>query len=365
MFNLDESMKLRRIALYALLLLVMAAGLAWLLREPISLGLASRMAVARLGADGVTGLPDGLHVGVCGAGSPFPDDRRLGPCTLVVAGTRLMVFDAGSGVRNLNRMGFNPGRVDAIFLTHFHSDHIDGLGELLLQRWVAGGHGKPVPLYGPPGVETVGAGLMQAYSADRGYRVEHHGDTIVIPSGFGAQSMPFQLGADGRVTVLRDGDLEVVAFTVEHSPVHPAVGYRIQYKGRTVVLSGDTRDSAAVRREAKGADLLVHEALSLRLTGLLAQAAEQAGQGRMKKIFGDITDYHASPEQAAETAREAGVSYLLLNHIVPTLPALPGMEAVFLGEAPRRFAGTLSVARDGDFLSLPAGTAEIRSSRRF
>ncbi len=81
-------------------------------------------------------LPDGLHVGICGAGSPFPDDRRAGPCTTVVAGKRLFVFDAGSGSpRNIGKLGFVHRRIEAIFLTHFHSDHVDGLGELMLQRW--------------------------------------------------------------------------------------------------------------------------------------------------------------------------------------------------------------------------------------
>lgn len=356
-------MTIRRGLRYGLLLLALLLGAGWMLRETLSLWLASRMAQARLGSDGVSSLADGLHVGVCGAGSPFPDDRRLGPCTLVVAGKRLMIFDAGSGVRNLNRMGFNPGRVDAIFLTHFHSDHIDGLGELLLQRWVAGGHDAPVPLHGPPGVQVLAEGLMQAYAADRGYRVEHHGPTVVKPEGFGARPMTFSLDAQGSAVVLRDADLVVTAFTVEHSPVHPAVGYRIDYKGRSAVLSGDTRQSAAVRRAAQGADLLVHEALSPRLVGVLQSAANRSGQGRMGQLFHDILDYHATAPEAAETAREAGVSYLLLNHIVPTLPPLPGMESVFLGDARERFAGTIRIARDGDFLSLPVGSKAIEHRR--
>ena len=137
------------------------------------------------------------------------------------------------------------------------------------------------------------------------------------------KAQPFSLGDAGRVVVINEGELEVVAFSVDHSPVHPAVGYRIRYKGRTMVLSGDTKLSAAVQREAKGADLLVHEALSPRLVGLLTDAANTSGKARMAKLFTDIVDYHATPEEAADTAREAGVRYLLLNHIVPTVPPLP------------------------------------------
>ena len=250
------------------------AGTAWLFREPVSLAVASRMMEKRMGGDALAELPDGLHVGLCGAGSPFPDDLRSGPCTLVVAGQRMMVFDAGSGAaRNIGKMGFNHGRIAAVFLTHFHSDHIDGLGELMLQRWVTTSNVAPLPVHGPAGVQQVVGGLMQAYAQDQHYRVAHHGQPTVPASGFGGNPVPFQLGADGRAVLVKDADLEVVAFTVDHAPVHPSVGYRIQYKGRTVVLSGDTRKSPAVQREAANVDLLVHEALSVRLVQLLADGA--------------------------------------------------------------------------------------------
>ena len=91
-------MTLRRFALYALLTALLAAGAAYWFRGPLSMALAKRVVVGRLAADALTELPDGLHVGLCGAGSPFPDDRRAGPCTAVVAGKRLFIFDAGSGL---------------------------------------------------------------------------------------------------------------------------------------------------------------------------------------------------------------------------------------------------------------------------
>jgi ribonuclease Z len=102
---------------------------------------------------------------------------------VVVAGKRLFVFDAGSGsARNIGRLGFVLGHVEAVFLTHFHSDHIDGLGELMLQRWVTTSNTAPVPVYGPPGVDQVVAGLRQAYAQDQHYRVAHHGDATVPAS---------------------------------------------------------------------------------------------------------------------------------------------------------------------------------------
>ncbi len=342
----------------------LGAGAIYWWQAPLSVALAQRLALNRMAEDPLASLPDGLHVGLCGAGSPFTDDRRSGPCTLAVAGKRVFVFDAGSGsARNLSRMGFSPGRIDAIFLTHFHSDHIDGLGELMLQRWATAANRTPVPIHGPTGVETVVAGFFQAYEFDRNYRVAHHGEATIPPSGFGGTAMPFT-PPQSRVVLIKDADLEIAAFSVDHSPVHPAVGYSIRYKDRNVVLSGDTRKSAAVLREANDADVLVHEALSPALVGALERAAAQAGRTNLVKIFADIQNYHTTPEQAAEIARDARVRYLMLNHIVPALP-LPGMEKAFLGGAPEIYSGPMRVGADGDFLSLPAGSTEVKVSRRF
>ena len=358
-------MTLRKPWRLVLLVLLLAAAALYNWRAEISLQVARKIAAKHLSSTGLEGLADGLHVGLCGAGSPFPDELRAGPCTLVVAGQRLFVFDAGNGAsRNIGRMGFTHGRVEAVFLTHFHSDHIDGLGELMLQRWVQGGHRAPLPVHGPAGVQEVVAGLMQTYRQDRGYRVAHHGDAVVPASGFGGQARPFAVPSDAAVSVYKEGDLEVSAFAVDHSPAHPAVGYRITYKGRVVVLSGDTKRSSAVLREAQGADLLVHDALSTKLVNLMEEVSSQNGRPGLAKVLGDIHDYHATPEEAAQTARDAKVGYLLLNHIVPTLPPLPGLEKVFLGDAPRIYSGPLRVGRDGDFVSMPAGSREITHSTR-
>ncbi len=358
-------MKPTRILLIVSVVIAVTAVAAYLLRAPLSVALAKRVAASRLATDALNDLPDGLHVGLCGAGSPMPDDRRMGACTLVVAGKRLFVFDTGNGsARNIGKMGFNHGRIEAIFLTHFHSDHIDGLGELLMQRWVSTGNIAPVPLYGPPGVEQVVGGFMMAYQQDQHYRVAHHGEQTVHSSGFGAEAKPFTAPAEGHVVLLKDADLEVSAFNVDHSPVHPAVGYVIRYRGRTIVLSGDTKKSAAVQREASGVDLLVHEALSVPLVGLLQEGAGAAGRPNVKKLMADIVDYHTSPEQAAQSARDAKVRYLMLSHIAPPLP-LPGMEKAFLGDAANIFQGPIQVGQDGDFISLPAASADIKVSRRF
>jgi ribonuclease Z len=358
-------MTIRRIALVALIIASLLAAAGYLFRAPLSIAIAKKMVVSKLSADAMQDLADGLHVGLCGAGSPFPDEKRGGPCTLVIAGKRMFVFDAGNAsVRNIAKMGFSHGSIEAIFLTHFHSDHIDGLGELLLQRWVSASNTQPVPVYGPVGVEQIVSGLMQTYAQDHTYRVAHHGEATMPTNGFGGLAKPFTPDADGRVVLLKDADLEIVAFNVDHAPVHPAVGYRISYKGRSVVLSGDTRKAAAVQREAAGVDLLVHEALSETLVRVLQSGAAQAGRKNLEKIFADIIDYHTTPEQAAEIARDAKVGYLLLSHIAPPLP-LPGMESAFVGDASKIYSGPLQVGIDGDFISLPAGSGSPKVSRRF
>jgi ribonuclease Z len=208
------------------------------------------------------------------------------------------------------------------------------------------------------------AGFVQAYGQDQHYRVAHHGEQALPASGFGGVAQPFFTPTQGHVMLLQDADLEIAAFNVDHSPVHPAVGYSIRYKGRSVVLSGDTKKSAAVQSEAAGVDLLVHEALSAPMVGLLAQAAADAGRVKLKKLMNDIVDYHSSPEEAAQTARDAKAGYLLLNHIVPPLP-LPGMEKAFLGQAADIYTGPLKVGRDGDFIGLPAGSNAVTVGNRF
>ena len=119
---------------------------------------------------------------------------RSGPCTAVVAGRRLFIFDSGSGAsRNLARMRLNAGQIEALFLTHYHSDHIDGLGELMLQRWIQRTAQQPLPVYGPAGLEPVLQGFMGAYTLDKGYRTAHHGAAVAPPEGFGGTARPFDL----------------------------------------------------------------------------------------------------------------------------------------------------------------------------
>jgi len=350
----------KRILLVLLGLVVVVGVLGYLLRRPITLALVSRVVAQNMRSSLLDELPDGLHVGLCGAGSPLPDPERSGPCVAVVAGRRLFVVDAGSGSsRNLGQMRLPQGEIERILLTHFHSDHIDGLGEMLMQRWVNGAHSSPTPVHGPPGVEAVVAGFNQAYAQDAGYRTAHHGESVAPSSGAGAVARPFAMPSSGEgVKVVDDGDLTITAFAVDHEPVHPAVGYRFDYKGRSALVSGDTRQSKNVARFADGVDLLVHEALSRDLVMALNEGAQRAGRENVAKITTDILTYHAAPQEVAEIARDAGARELLFYHVVPPL-ILPTMEGIFLEGVAETYEGPVTLGKDGTFVSLPAGSDAI------
>lgn len=355
----------RRFVFFLAGALVIAALLYWQ-RGPVALRLVES-GVDRITANGdpIASLPDGLHVGICGAGSPMTDANRAGPCTVVIAGTRMFVFDAGGGAAaRLLRMELNPAQIEAIFLTHYHSDHIDGLGELLMQRWVGAAATQPPRVFGPTGLNGVVDGFRDAYRLDQSYRTGHHGEQLAPPSGFGADPREFDIEAPvGRLALIDEDLLQIVAFTVDHGPVAPAVGYRIRYKDRTIVISGDTRRSQNVEREAKNVDLLLHEALSMKLVQILENGFDRHGRSRYAQIMRDIRNYHSSPEDAASVAEAASVRRLVLHHIVPPLP-LEALKPEFVGNAPTIFSGPIDVARDGDWYSLPAGGDSIVVSRR-
>ncbi len=346
-------------------LLLVTALVVKLRQAQIGNALFERAVTARIGRDSTVGLADGLHVALCGTGSPLPNPARAGPCNVVIAGKHIFIVDIGEGgARNINLMALPIGRVEAAFLTHFHSDHIDGMGPMMLMRWTSGTNTAPLPIHGPTGVDAVVAGFNAAYAIDDTYRTGHHGPAIAPPSGAGGVALPFTLPEPGRgdsLVILAEDGLKVTAFRVDHGPVKPAVGYRFDYKGRSLVISGDTAKSASLIAAARGADLLVHEALQPRMVGVMERGFAAKGNKNLAQIMRDIVNYHTTPEQAAEVAKAAGVKQLVLSHIVPMVPNKFFYPA-FLGDAATRFAGPIVVGEDGMMFSLPAGTTDIKRS---
>jgi len=338
--------------------LLIALGRPWLAQRAFD-----RALDQNLGIDKSLALGDGINAYVCGSGSPMPDADRAGPCIAVLAGNQAFVFDAGSGsIRKLMRMGFPMDKIQAAFLTHLHSDHIDGLGELMLQAWIAGSRGTPLPVYGPAGTDQVIAGFRQAYTTDEGFRVRHHGEKIANPAGYGgaAQIIALPDGTDSQVVYEKDG-VKVTVIRVNHAPVAPAFGYRIDYKGRAMTLSGDTVYAPSFVTASKGADLMFHDAMNKDMVAAMGKKLAERGHAQTAQIMTDIQGYHASPEDAARAAREAGVRTLVLYHIVPPVPAKL-IEPLFLGKAPAMFGGTLKLSQDGMIISLPAGSKAVTFS---
>lgn len=345
---------------YIVGLLVLTTALAlYTKRGDIFLSIVPKGMQANLQSDKIQDLGDGLHVALCGAGGPMPSVRRSGPCVAVVAAGKLFLVDTGSnGIRNLGRMGFAPGSISGVFLSHFHSDHIDGLGEVATLRWANGSHETPLNVYGPEGVADVVAGFNLAYGQDKVYRNDHHGNAVTPLSGAGMVAVSAPLPADGElITLYQQDGLTVEMLAVDHFPISPAVAYRFSYAGRSALISGDTSKSANIERFAEGIDLLVHEALSPTLLQAMSQGASNAGSTNMAQIFHDVLDYHASPIEAAETARDANVGHLLYYHVVPPLDQ-PGAEAAWLDGVDEYFS-EFTLGQDGTEVSLPANSSSI------
>jgi ribonuclease Z len=297
---------------------------------------------------------DALRVLLCGTSSPFPHPTRARPCTAVFAGGRFFVVDVGPGSWNRLALWRVDGtRIGGVLLSHFHSDHIGELGELDLQTWVAGRPG-PLRVFGPPGVERVVAGFEEAYVLDAGYRIAHHG-ADVLPAETGRME-PHVVRAPG--VVLDEDGLRITAFEVDHDPVKPAYGYRFDFGGRSVVVSGDTVKHPALIDAARGADVLVHEAQANHIVARIREAAARAGRTRLAHILGDIPDYHTAPVEAAAAANEAGVKLLVLTHLTPP-PTLGLVERIFVrGVSEVRPDGWI-LADDGLLVELPAGSEEV------
>jgi len=257
-----------------------------------------------------------ITVVTCGTGAPLPSDRAQ-TCTAVFVAGQFFLFDLGDRAQSsVEAIGLPVTDLDAIFITHFHSDHIADLGEAISRSWIVG-RTDPVTVYGPEGIEPIVNNFIEIYSEDVVYRNEHHGPTVFPEPEMRASAETIEHSPEGIVVYENDG-VTVKAYTVAHDPVEPSVGYRVEYRGRAVGISGDTIDSEGLRALASDADVLVSEVLDHNFVRDGACGLDRAGDERNATIFRDIRDYHIGAETLGRVAEEAGVETLMLTHMVPS-----------------------------------------------
>jgi ribonuclease Z len=298
-------------------------------------------------------LDDALSVAVCGSRAPLPSPNRAETCLLVQAGTSKFIIDSGEGsAANLQRWGIDYADLEAVILSHLHSDHISDMPEIQFQSWL-GGRKERLPVLGPVGTASTIEGFRLAYELDASYRSEHHGSILPIEA-YGYDVVEF----DGdSALIFENKDTKITAFRVDHSPVDPSYAFKVEYKDRSMVISGDTVALNVMVEYSKGVDVLLHDALAKPLIQTMEKVAEESDNKVLSKILFDIQDYHATTVEVAEIAKKADVNLLVYYHLIPA-PRNYVSEQMFLRGVDEIFSN-YHVSQDGTLVSLPAESDKI------
>ena len=267
-----------------------------------------------------------IKVTLLGTGCPTPVMNRFGPSILVQAGDQKLIFDTGRGaLLRLTQIKIRPKDIGGVFFTHLHSDHLVGFPDLWLTGWVNGRRDRAVQVFGPRGTVKMMSHLEQAFEYDIRIRLY---DDNAPPEGVVIEAKDILEGV-----VYEKNGVKVTAFDVDHQPIKPAFGYRIDYAGRSVVLSGDTRYSENLIKYAKGADLLIHEVVS-------PESLKRAEYGEERSKI--IINHHTTPEQAGELFTRVKPKLAVYSHIV-----LPSATAEDLIPPTRKtYSGALELGED-------------------
>ena len=312
-----------------------------------------RLAIRRVLAVDRSGLfEDGrLHVFTLGTGSPQLGSGRMPVANAVIAGDEFLIIDAGEGAsRTLGELRLPVGRISGVFITHWHSDHFAGLGQVLNQSWNADRRHE-VQVYGPEGVERVMEGLERMYRDDIRYRSAGEVESNDPAYALGAPvPVLIPAGEPGAIVFERNG-VVVRAFHVDHGHVEPALGYRVEYGGRSVVFSGDTVASKRVAEAARACDLLIHEAVNVRLMQNAIAVLRELGNEVDARRADGVRRYHADTLGVARVAAEAGAARLVLSHVIPG-PTNPLLARLFVAGMERHYAGPIEVAAKGQHVAL-------------
>jgi ribonuclease Z len=307
-----------------------------ILRFAFAVGCASLVSMGSASAQSASVAPvtaDEFRVTLLGTGSPAPIMRRFGPGVLIQAGGKTLVIDAGRGVtQRLLQAGLKLGQVDALFLTHLHSDHVVGIPDLWLTGWLEATYAQrkgAFVVYGPAGTQGLMAGLTRAYQWDIQARIA---DQNLSTASIAAQVTEFKEG-----TIYDQGGVKVTAIEVDHGELlKPAFGFRVDYAGRSVTVSGDTRFSENLIRKAQGSDLVIHQVAAAR-DELLAIAAFKA-----------ILAHHTQPSEAGIVFTRVKPKLAVYYHFVllgtPTVPAVNEKDVI--EQTRKTYDGPLLIGED-------------------
>jgi len=241
-----------------------------------------------------------IKVTLLGTGTPQLNPARMSYSTLIEAGDEVLMFDAGrAAMLQAKKSGANLKKLNKLFLTHLHSDHVIGIPDVWLTGFLAPAfRATPFQLWGPAGVKNLAAGLRQAYDFDVGIRIKQYG-------GKRAEGMEFDATQIHDGYVYESNGVKVTAFEVHHTGPNSAYGYKIEYNGRSVVLSGDTTYDENVIKYAKGVDLLVHQ---------VGYAPEEALA--KNQVVARIMSHHTQPKQVAKIFTVTQPKLAVFSHIV-------------------------------------------------
>jgi ribonuclease Z len=296
---------------------------------------------------------DRITTVLVGTGSPL---AQVGSqtCTAVFVNGQFLLFDAGNNALNaMNRFGVPIAELDAIFITHFHNDHYGDLGDVMEWSWILGRR-HILPVYGPTGITQIVEGFRSAYELEESYRTAHHGEEIMPPEWAPSEPIEFAppTGDTAIVVYERDG-VTVKAFRVSHPPIEPSVGYRIEYAGKVIVLSGDTVRTTSLLEQSRNADLLVAEAMNKEVVGTIENINRELGDENRAAILFDIQDYHMDVSDVGALAEEANVKQLALNHLAPKPQSRRQANRFFRSPISEQYAGELWVGEDGMQIVIP------------
>jgi ribonuclease BN (tRNA processing enzyme) len=270
-------------------------------------------------------------------GGPVPGRSRLMTSHVMLSHGAAYVLDCGMGVTDqYARTGIPFSALKSIFITHHHADHNIEYGPLLIVGWIQGMR-PDVRAFGPPPLKQMTEDFMRAYRRTIDFWAEDFHMTPLVSVGVQ------EVGAAGPVT--QDDNVKVSAVVVEHPPVKPALGYRFDFKDRSIAFSGDTAASDAVAKIAKGADVLVHEVMYV--PAVEKYIKEQIAKGRpvrFEPYMAHMKADHTPLEEVGRIAHEAGVKTLVLSHLVPAIDSIS--DNTWRAGAATHFKGEIIVGKD-------------------